>query len=292
MANPPMPTPFMVPDICSNLTVTTSATYAYGTHRPLFTIVIPNEADPRYTSCHPLGWISAQAESTRFVFSPAVCPGDWTAYNINATGKMTGAKCCPSGFTYQQTALTNRLLPGFETIPGFSGTLCSKTLTSTTSFWAPATPTTSVGTSPQPTSTEPSAPPSSELRESTKTIFQVLHPYTIEWHESDRENLSPEPPSLACPSRTYVWTTFASWDPSEPAPTISCNSWEEPEPPPPLDEKHVPMVAAFSILGAIFIAMVLSCYFSSRRRRAKEEAQAAAAGHELGVVVPGKDGSA
>jgi len=119
-------------------------------------------------------------------------------------------------------------------------------------------------------------------------MFQVLNGYTIEWKDSDRASLSPQPPSLMCTLRART-TSYESWDPKLPAPTVSCYDYtSRREDKPILDSKYVPMVIVFSIMGAIVVALLATWFSKSRRKRrlAREEARVAGMNHELGVVVP------
>jgi hypothetical protein len=331
MASPAMLTPFAQPEICSDLTTTSLLSFYNSTASvPPVTVVIPNEADPRYASCNPPGWNPELPEPSRFVFSPAVCPSQWTAYEIGEVGGTSAANCCPryvlpgpvlrmcassmrpvadltSGFTLQQTRVTRYELAGFDDVPGYADTtICEKTQTSVTSVWVLATTTSTLST---PSTTTPLTlpqltsppPPSSVLRESTKTIYQFHRPYSIQWQESDRTNLSPQPPTVGCPNwpdlgmKSTWWPHLASWDPKLPAPTTSCyNNWGDPdssykEPTKPLIEgRYVPMVITFSIVGAIFLAVIAACVFSSRKKKrlAREQARAGVMSHEVAFVGP------
>ncbi|OBT50749.1 hypothetical protein VE04_09274 [Pseudogymnoascus sp. 24MN13] len=57
--------------------------------------------DERFTSCQPSGWGSV-VPASRFSFSPAVCPSDWTYYSMASTYHegitFTTAYCCAGGF--------------------------------------------------------------------------------------------------------------------------------------------------------------------------------------------------
>jgi hypothetical protein len=57
-------------------------------------VIIQDTADPRFASCQPPSWASRVPES-RFSFSPAVCPSDWTAYALGvAADAISTAYCC------------------------------------------------------------------------------------------------------------------------------------------------------------------------------------------------------
>ncbi|KAK4445600.1 hypothetical protein QBC34DRAFT_472141 [Podospora aff. communis PSN243] len=262
-ANPAMVTPFPRPDICSDV-MTTSLLSCYNSSddsRPPVTVVIPNEADPRHASCNPPGWNSKLPRWRRYIFSPAVCPSHWTAYEIGKAGRTSTANCCPNGFTLQQTQVTGDELASFESIPGYAdNTICEKTQTFLTSVWALAT-TTSTLSAPltatpltllQPTSPPP--PPFSILWRSTKTIYYFHHPYSIQWQASDH-----------LPAPTFSCVNFRD---------NSGSGYEKPKRP-LVEDRYVPMVITFSIVGAIFLAVVVVYVFSSRKKKrlAREQAR-------------------
>lgn len=60
-------------------------------------ILVSNVDDERFPSCQPSGWDSVILTS-RFSFSPAVCPSDWTYYRMASEAKAettsTTAYCC------------------------------------------------------------------------------------------------------------------------------------------------------------------------------------------------------
>jgi hypothetical protein len=72
------------------------------------TVLVSDPADERFATCQPPGWDSNESAS-RFSFSPAVCPSEWT-YHQMATERYPGdgqhvythttAYCCSrSGFS-------------------------------------------------------------------------------------------------------------------------------------------------------------------------------------------------
>ena len=75
----PLTTPFVFPPACRSHF---SSTYTFTQHRAnaypaIFRVVasIPSQN----STCQPTGW---NAGSAPFVFSPAVCPSEWTAYEL------------------------------------------------------------------------------------------------------------------------------------------------------------------------------------------------------------------
>lgn len=94
-------TPFIQPSRCGAISSTTSVitSFFWGNYtETTLQIVISDTADPRFSTCQPTGWTDVVPES-RFSFSPAVCPNDWTAYQLEATGaefksSISTAYCC------------------------------------------------------------------------------------------------------------------------------------------------------------------------------------------------------
>lgn len=90
-------TPFaQKPDCASIWGLTEVSTHIDGVATTV-AILVSNVDDERFTSCQPSGWGSVISTS-RFSFSPAVCPSDWTYYRIaseeQAGTTSTTAYCC------------------------------------------------------------------------------------------------------------------------------------------------------------------------------------------------------
>lgn len=51
--------------------------------------LISDAANPQFSACQPNGWNDGDAAS-QFHFSPAVCPSDWTYYEIRRTSSKAG----------------------------------------------------------------------------------------------------------------------------------------------------------------------------------------------------------
>lgn len=80
-------TPFIQSPSCADVFVTTSVISSFYWNDYSTTtikVLASDPADPRFPSCQPSGWGSVAPQS-RFSFSPAVCPGGWTAYELSAS---------------------------------------------------------------------------------------------------------------------------------------------------------------------------------------------------------------
>jgi hypothetical protein len=101
-------TPFVPPaPSCTRIFTTTSAVSSYFIGYNLttttLTVVYSDPSNARFTQCQPRGWDQIVPES-RFHFSPAVCPGQWTAYALkdddvdretpSLARRATTAYCC------------------------------------------------------------------------------------------------------------------------------------------------------------------------------------------------------
>ncbi|OBT84624.1 hypothetical protein VE02_05443 [Pseudogymnoascus sp. 03VT05] len=77
-------TPFTPPPNCANIFTTTRTLTSYHQNNFTTTTLTILYSDPNnagFTQCQPPGWDSVVPES-RFHFSPAVCPDQWTAYAL------------------------------------------------------------------------------------------------------------------------------------------------------------------------------------------------------------------
>ncbi len=95
-----LPTPFAQLATCTDifstsvLTVTVYDRYTQShSTATTATVTVSDPADPRFTTCQPPGWADVAPES-RFTFSPAVCPGGWTAYSLRSESQVSTAYCC------------------------------------------------------------------------------------------------------------------------------------------------------------------------------------------------------
>ncbi|KAF2004630.1 hypothetical protein P154DRAFT_35386 [Amniculicola lignicola CBS 123094] len=100
----PLTTPFIPPPDCSDIFITTHTVTSYSWNNYTETTLTALYSDPgseQFTRCQPPGWDKVISKS-RFHFSPAVCPDQWTAYNLEAvyvdvptlTKRATTAFCC------------------------------------------------------------------------------------------------------------------------------------------------------------------------------------------------------
>ncbi|KFY68177.1 hypothetical protein V496_01244, partial [Pseudogymnoascus sp. VKM F-4515 (FW-2607)] len=94
-------TPFVQkPDCAAVWALTDFTTYVAGVPTTV-TILVSDVNDERFTSCQPSGWGSV-IPTSRFSFSPAVCPSDWTYYHMASEyhpATFSTAYCCASGFS-------------------------------------------------------------------------------------------------------------------------------------------------------------------------------------------------
>jgi hypothetical protein len=89
-------TPFVQAPTCTDISTTTSIATIFPWNNYTTTTIqvqLSDVDDPRFATCQPPGWASIVPEN-QFSFSPAVCPSDWTAYQLEATGTLTTAWCC------------------------------------------------------------------------------------------------------------------------------------------------------------------------------------------------------
>lgn len=83
-------TPYTYAATCTEIYAVTEITYSDATE----TVIISDISDTRFGDCQPTGFTEVEITS-RFTFSPAVCPNGWTAYSLSTTdsGVSTGW-CC------------------------------------------------------------------------------------------------------------------------------------------------------------------------------------------------------
>ncbi|KAK0704878.1 hypothetical protein B0H67DRAFT_362956 [Lasiosphaeris hirsuta] len=182
-------TPFIQPSGCDNIFITTSVfTTKYDDSvrsyiEEAIEVAVSDQDDPKFTSCQPSGWADVVYES-RFSFSPAVCPGGWTAYYLRQVGAAT-AYCCESGYVYASGLAS---VPGIEPSNG-----CFSEIGVT-----PATTTSSTSTSTARSGSQSRA--ILTVTETTATTatprrFKAHNAYHISWQATDAPTLSPQPRS-------------------------------------------------------------------------------------------------
>ncbi|KAG2414547.1 hypothetical protein HFD88_003738 [Aspergillus terreus] len=176
-------TPFIPPPDCSIQDLTTITTTSYSTAETV-PVLLSDPADPRFPECQPSNWASAPS-SSRYSYSPAVCPRDWLAWSIATTElqaeTVTTAWCCHTGYTLEP-------YPAY-TLP-YMTQPCIRTILPDSSPSSTITATRSHGTGP-------TTPFTSGI---------ALHaPWHITWREGDRALLSPQPPILRASETIRYW---------------------------------------------------------------------------------------
>lgn len=208
----PMKTAFLQPPGCTGQFSTTSYLYYNSTKYDYthITLAVSDTLNPQFTTCQPPGWATVIPHN-RLIFSPGVCPQEWTAYHLEATTAryettVSSAYCCSSGFTlsfdypYQTTSasLLYRInsdgLP-YTVYPGpisdYPGPGCYRQVPETpgaVTSTATPTPTNAFTTTPTPT-----------------VSLQMHLPYSIQWQASDTNHMSPRPPPVPCTYSLYSW---------------------------------------------------------------------------------------
>lgn len=83
-------TPYTYATGCTEIFAVTEITYSDATE----TVIISDISDTRFGACQPTGFTEVETIS-RFTFSPAVCPEQWTAYSLSTTdNSVSTAWCC------------------------------------------------------------------------------------------------------------------------------------------------------------------------------------------------------
>ncbi|EJT71769.1 hypothetical protein GGTG_11023 [Gaeumannomyces tritici R3-111a-1] len=232
-------TPFVPPPSCGDIwTTTTSVTAGTsgGDAARTVIMVMSNTADPRFAACQPPGWDAVPTES-RFIFSPAVCPSDWTAYAFSTRSlweawplrssdsttftstlhSYTVAHCCARSFTLSNSYKFTRDMFGSV---GVAASTCFQDI------------------------------------QATPGAVRAHHAWQIKWAESDVKSLSPPPPALTCRDHK-----LATWVPG--STDHVCN-------PEPNRDSHnlgnlIYLVTILPIV--VFISTLTCCFFCFRRRR-------------------------
>lgn len=83
-------TPYDYPPACTDIFDLTEVTYTDGPK----TVIVSDISDTRFGACQPTGYAQVDITS-RFTYSPAVCPNGWGAYSLcAANGGVSSAWCC------------------------------------------------------------------------------------------------------------------------------------------------------------------------------------------------------
>lgn len=83
-------TPYTFAPTCTDIFALTEITYSDATQ----TVILSDVSDSRFGGCQPTGF-DAVAITSRFTFSPAVCPNGWLAYSMfTAGGGVSTGWCC------------------------------------------------------------------------------------------------------------------------------------------------------------------------------------------------------
>ncbi|OBT78200.1 hypothetical protein VF21_02708 [Pseudogymnoascus sp. 05NY08] len=258
--NPPLAltTPFTPPPSCANIFTTTSTITSYHQNNfttTTLTILYSDPSSARFTQCQPPGWAQAIPES-RFHFSPAVCPDQWTAYALrdldvdiqtpSLSRHATTAYCCASGYTLNNPQVT---LPSLDDLACISA------------VGVPSPSTTSTTTSTLSSGPEPPPYPHG---------IQIHNAYQITWASTDKPTLSPTPPDFnyGCSATLSVWV------PGESVGSLECNNRSDGGG----AGKGVGMVfimVGIPVIVVVFVgAWCTYCYRSSKKKwRAEDEAR-------------------
>ncbi|KAJ5867697.1 hypothetical protein N7534_002250 [Penicillium rubens] len=213
--------------------------------------LISDAANPQFSACQPNGWNDGDAAS-QFHFSPAVCPSDWTYYEIRRTSSKAGkgnldpystAYCCASGYQLWNT-LTSFLTPFYVTsLP----TPCYQYVHAGS---------TSITVSMSPSGTE------------TTKIFTegyIAHAaWGISWAASDTASMSPALPLLD--SEQYIPT----WVPGQ---SVTAPSEPKSQNDSALTALGYLLMVGLPLIGVAIIACAVWCCFTIRRARRREAPQ-------------------
>ncbi|KAK4163838.1 hypothetical protein QBC43DRAFT_54378 [Cladorrhinum sp. PSN259] len=207
ISRPPLITPFVQPPSCTDIFITTSATfvvsYSFSNHTSTLPLFLSDAANPSLSACHAPGWDSGDGLRDKFSFSPAVCPSGWTAYDIRATTRngdpelpastTSTAHCCSKGYTFGHVPIAAMTIDqdamGWATEGGWGA------------CWR--------GVSKAKTRTES---PNYDFDAFLPAGIRMHPAYHIAWQASDASTLSPAPPATVC-----TMGTIDKWVPGKKA---------------------------------------------------------------------------
>ncbi|KAL3440396.1 hypothetical protein BJX65DRAFT_314816 [Aspergillus insuetus] len=231
-------TPFVPPEDCIDQFTATSyiTSFSWGEYSTTTLRVLLSEAAD---SCLPSGW---DVPASEFQPSPAVCPSDWTAYNLGGT----------AGFTLSY-------LYGIP-IAESAANACFEPITIPTA--------TNATSSPGSTSTASTITPTNPFPHG----LRVHNAWHITWEASDVPSLSPSPPDLG----SCTTLALATWVPGTPvdAESLACGTTNDGA---SHSSNSDTALFRFLVIGIPVIAVVVlgvgAVVFWRRRRRRKGEEQ-------------------
>ncbi|KAL8415003.1 hypothetical protein RB594_006000 [Gaeumannomyces avenae] len=258
-----MTTPFVQAASCADLwSTSTIVTRGAGRNSTSVTlpILVSDTTNPRFATCRPPG-MNKTAPEDHLTFSPAVCPSGWTGYQLSLRSTalsvlqpstsvslytFTTAQCCAPGFTL-----------GWSGAPGYPDDLPNSVSTRISpACWK--VPPRTLSSSTATTTRSDEAVPTADAA----GIPRVHKAWQIMWAPTDASTLSPPPPQICS---TSGWG-MASWVPSDPPPTQTCQpsesgpSWDS-------------LIILVAVPPAVcFVLIVACCFFCCRRWRRKRRA--------------------
>ncbi|KAJ5376664.1 hypothetical protein N7509_013550 [Penicillium cosmopolitanum] len=198
-------TPFVQPSGCTSaVELTTITTSVLGTPTTI-TVLASDAAAPGFSSCQPSGWNTGAKDEDLFTFSPAVCPQNWTYYEMSSTKHYSAAYCCARyGDSVPLTSLTPSPIYLLSHVTnhcsGFAFEAGGYALP--TSALSPA-----CGRTINSGETTITAPLASRT-DATGTFTQgmIVHrAWHVTWAESDTATMSPSLPPLTSGKYLAVW---------------------------------------------------------------------------------------
>ncbi|KAK4042048.1 hypothetical protein C8A01DRAFT_33935 [Parachaetomium inaequale] len=199
--------------------------------------------------------------TSRFAFSPAVCPSGWTAYNLGTDGPVSTADCCARYNYLPPTSYLTSCLLALVRSSGYSAARPS---------WATGIDGLQTGT--PGCFKRVTAPRASGVLDTFPgpVDVQAHNAYHVSWQASDTAMLTPQPPAITCPYGIDMWV------PGSPVTSKACDStWVN-------DTGISPRVAEFVTIGVPIIVCVVvfglvGCYCYAYRKGKREQQIRAAA---------------
>lgn len=273
-------TPFVPPSGClSNLWNLASVNYTYINYStsphtvatlPLFTL-----ASQYVASCSPSGWSSITAAPT-YLLSPAVCPSDWTAYQLdtsvnfiasNHAEEYSTAFCCSRDFKLVGTLsnLPSMRAPCVRTIPSEGEPVTVVRTSTSTRFGISSATTSDIAGTPTIVT--------------IKDGLQVHAAWPIAWQESDTSTMSPKPPALTNHAVIPMWV---------PGTEVPSGMYDRPDERLSSEQYFGKDLYYFMIVGVpiivVFIALSITACCIGNSRAKKRERAAASSAIDSGLV--------